>query len=147
MNTVEKMKFNLPVLISEWTINYKPLPLMRPRKIKHYLGTNLLEEITSFTENTFEAYREPKYPYTLPIDTAYDIQKNGFDILKVHYMYKKKSWSVPEIDMAAKFLVYLPYHVIKKGPNYYLFEETSGLKKRLKTEDKIYKIIIGDEAV
>lgn len=139
---MNKIKFNMPVLMSEWTVSYKPLPFIGNRKIKHYLGTSLLEKITSFTEDTFVEYTTPKYPYTLPVHLNYDIEKEGHDLLRHHYVYKKKSWSYPDINMVNDYLIYIPYYIIQKDNEYILFEEPSGQKKKLSKNDEIIEMIL-----
>ncbi|WP_020007924.1 hypothetical protein [Salinicoccus albus] len=138
---MDTIKFNLPVLISEWMVNYKPLPFSGRRTIKHYLGTSLLDRATSFSDFSYEDYKIPKYPRTLPVSTHYDIEKEGYDLLRHHYVYKKKIWSFPDIDMINDYLIYIPYHIIQKDKEYILYEEPSGQQRKLKSNDQLLEMM------
>lgn len=139
---MNNIKFNLPVLISKWHVIYKPLPVFGEKKLKHMLATDLLQKETSFFSDDYEAYKEEKYPYTIAVEMSYDVEKNGYDLLRHHYMYKKKSWSYPEIEKVDQYYIYLPYHITQENGEYILHEEVSGMSKKLKKNDEIYKRII-----
>lgn len=138
------MSFNLPVIISEWNVKFKPFPFMKRRGLKHFLATNLIESSTSFSNGNLKEFKEQKFEYTLPVDTTYDVDGPGMDMLRNYYIHKKKSWSFPEIEKIDEYIVYLPYAVGENKGGIYLIEHTTGLKKKIKYKDKIYKILKGD---
>lgn len=139
---MNEIKFNLPVLISKWHVTYKPLPFAGQKKFKHFLATDLLQKETSFSEDDYQTYSQKKYSYTIPVEMNYDIEKNGYEILRHHYMYKKKSWSFPTVENVGKYHIYLPYSITYRNDEYILHEETSGLSRKLKKNDEIYKLVI-----
>ncbi|OZT77536.1 hypothetical protein [Salinicoccus roseus] len=139
---MNEIKFNLPILVSQWHVTYKPLPLLGKKKLRHMLATDLIQKETSFLTDDYEAYREKKYSYTMPVEMIYDIEKNGYDLLRHHYMYKKKSWSYPEIERVDQYYIYLPYRIAEENGGYVLHEEVSGMRRKLKKNDEIYKMII-----
>lgn len=63
-------KFNLPVMVSEWQVRFKPLPFMKKKGNRHYLATNLMETSTSFSNESLDQYKEQRYEYTLPVCTS-----------------------------------------------------------------------------
>lgn len=142
---MSKIKFNLPVLISEWKVRFKPLPFMNKKGFRHFLATNLLESSTSFSSDTLEQFKAKQYDYTLPVSTEYNIDGYGADMLRNYYIHKKKSWSFPEIEKVDEYMVYLPYEVEECNDKIYLIENTTGLKKKIKDSDKIYEMLKGDE--
>lgn len=142
-----RKNFNLPIVISEWQVKFKPLPFMKKKGFKHFLATNLLESSTSFSNESWEEYKEQQFDYTLPIDTSYDVDGHGMDILRNYYIHKKKSWSFPEIEKVDEYIVYLPYVIEENEKKIFLLEKTTGLKKRIKNNDKIYKYLKGDVCI
>lgn len=137
-------KFNLPVMISEWQVRFRPLPFMKKRGTRHYLATNLMETSTSFTNESMDQYKKQRYDYTLPVCTEYDIEEYGTDMLRNYYIHKKKSWSFPEIEKVDEYIVYLPYEIEETDDKIFLLEEMTGLKRKIKRNDKIYETLKGD---
>src|SRR5699024_7311361 len=84
-------KFNLPILVSEWRVIYKPLPLMSKKGLTHFLATDLIETSTSFSDTCLSEYKTEKHEYTLPVDLDYDIDDYGWKMLKNYYMHQKKA--------------------------------------------------------
>lgn len=136
------IKFNLPVLISIWHVTYKPLPFFGKKNIKHLLATDLVQKGTSFSSDAYEKFKEEKYAYTVPVEMHYDIKENGRELLRNHYMFKKKSWMYPAIEMVDEYYIYLPYTISRQGDNHFLYEEASGMSRKLKKSDEIYKMMI-----
>ena len=137
-------KFNLPVMVSEWQVRFKPLPFMKKKGNRHYLATNLMETSTSFSNESLDQYKEQSYEYTLPVCTDYDIEEYGMDMLRNYYIHKKKSWSFPEIEKVDEYIVYLPYEIEECDDKIFLIENTTGLKKKIRSSDKIYETLKGD---
>lgn len=134
-------QFNLPVLISEWQVKYKPLPLMRKKGLTHFLATNLIETSTSFSDESLEGFKEERYEITLPVSMDYNIDQYGQNMLKNYYMHQKKSWSFPEIEKITEYIVYLPYAIEESQNKVFLIEESTGMKKKISKKDKIYELL------
>lgn len=134
-------QFNLPVLISEWQVKYKPLPLMRKKGLTHFLATNLIETSTSFSDESLKGFKEERYEITLPVSMDYNIDQYGQNMLKNYYMHQKKSWSFPEIEKITEYIVYLPYAIEESQNKVFLIEESTGMKKKISKKDKIYELL------
>lgn len=134
-------QFNLPVLISQWQIKYKPLPLMKKKGLTHFLATNLVETSTSFSDENLHMYREEKYDITLPVNTDYNVDTYGKTMLKNYYMHQKKSWCYPEVEKITEYLVYLPYAIEESKNKVFLVEESTGMKKKISKKNKIYELL------
>ena len=134
-------QFNLPVLISEWQVKYKPLPSMKKKGLTHFLATNLIETSTSFSDESLQNYQSKRYETTLPVSTDYDVNQYGENMLKNYYMHQKKSWSFPEIEKIKEYMVYLPYIIQEADNKVFLVEETTGLKKKISKKNKIYELL------
>lgn len=134
-------QFNLPVLISEWQVKYKPLPLMRKKGLTHFLATNLIETSTSFSDESLKNFKTEKYDITLPVSLDYDFDQYGEKMLKNYYIHQKKSWSFPEIKKITEYIVYLPYAIEEVGNKIFLVEESTGMKKKISKKNKIYGLL------
>lgn len=134
-------QFNLPVLISEWQVKYKPLPFMKKKGLTHFLATNLIETSTSFSDESLQNYQSKRYETTLPVSTDYDVNQYGENMLKNYYMHQKKSWSFPEIEKIKEYMVYLPYIIEEADNKVFLVEETTGMKKKISKKNKIYELL------
>lgn len=144
---MSNFNFNLPLLISRWQVSYQPYPLFKKKGYTHFLATDLIENSTSFSDYNLEEYKQKKYNYTLPINVNYNVDEYGEDMLKNHYIHKKKSWSYPNITKIEEYLVYLPYNIEKNHNNIFLQEELSGMKRKLKKKNKLYKILQRSECI
>lgn len=138
---MSETQFNLPVLISEWQVKYKPLPLMKKKGLTHFLATNLIETSTSFSDESLKDFRTEKYNITLPVSVDYDINQYGENMLKNYYMHQKKSWSFPEIEKITEYIVYLPYAIEEYDKKVFLVEESTGMKKKISKKNKIYELL------
>lgn len=138
---MSETQFNLPVLISEWQVKYKPLPLMKKKGLTHFLATNLIETSTSFSDESLKDFKNEKYNITLPVSTDYDVNHYGENMLKNYYMHQKKSWSFPEIEKITEYIVYLPYAIEEAGNKLFLVEESTGMKKKISKKNKIYELL------
>lgn len=134
-------QFNLPVLVSEWQVKYKPLPLMKKKGLTHFLATNLIETSTSFSDESLCEYKEERYELTLPVSLNYSIDEYGQNMLKNYYMHQKKSWSYPEIEKITEYVAYLPYAIEETKNKIFLIEESTGMKKKISKKNKIYELI------
>lgn len=134
-------QFNLPVLISQWQVKYKPLPLMKKKGLTHFLATNLIETSTSFSDESLCDYKEERYAVTLPVNVDYDVNQYGENMLKNYYMHQKKSWSFPEIEKITEYIVYLPYAIEEDNKKVFLVEESTGMKKKISKKNKIYELL------
>lgn len=134
-------KFNLPILVSEWRVIYKPLPLMSKKGLTHFLATDLIENSTSFSDTCLSEYKTEKHEYTLPVGLDYDIDDYGWKILKNYYMHQKKSWSYPEIEKVSEYIVYLPYAIEEEKNKLFLVEESTGMKKKISKKNKLYELL------
>lgn len=138
---MSETQFNLPVLISEWQVKYKPLPLMKKKGLTHFLATNLIETSTSFSDESLKDFKSEKYNITLPVSVDYDVNQYGENMLKNYYMHQKKSWSFPEIEKITEYIVYLPYAIEEYDKKVFLVEESTGMKKKISKKNKIYELL------
>lgn len=135
------INFNMPILISEWKVIFKPFPFMKKKGFKHFLATNLIENSTSFSDEDLKEYMNKQYDYTLPLDMNYDVNQYGRDMLRNFYIHKKKSWSFPEIEKVGEYVVYLPYSMEENNKKIILVEESTGLKKKISENNQIYNLL------
>lgn len=135
------INFNMPILISEWKVIFKPFPFMKKKGFKHFLATNLIENSTSFSDEGLKEYTDKQYDYTLPLDINYNVDQYGEDMLRNFYIHKKKSWSFPEIEKVREYVVYLPYSMEESNKKIILIEESTGLKKKINETNQIYNLL------
>lgn len=135
------INFNMPILISEWEVIFKPFPFMKKKGFKHFLATNLIENSTSFSDEDLKEYKNKQYDYTLPLDINYSVDQYGQDMLRNFYIHKKKSWSFPEIEKVGEYVVYLPYSMEENNKKIFLIEESTGLKKKINENNQIYNLL------
>ncbi|WP_156289614.1 hypothetical protein [Oceanobacillus salinisoli] len=43
-----------------------------------------------------------------------EFQTNCYDKLRKYFIYKRRSWQVPEIELLSEFMVYVPYQIESK---------------------------------
>jgi len=127
--------FYYPHQITEWIIEYKPLPFMKLKKEKRKLITNLTKKETNFYDESTDSLKKVDFPIEkhiiLPINyEKKDMEKNSVKYLQEHYLHKKKVWSYPTLTLLDTYPLYIPYFISRKerkGKNInILFEPITG---------------------
>jgi len=104
-----------PYQVSEWLIEYKPLPFMKQKTVKRNLITNLTKKETSFYDaplENVERLEQQNQALILPINySKEDVKDSAIRFLTNHYMHKKKVWSYPDITFTTSYSLYIPYFI------------------------------------
>ncbi|MGV2875878.1 hypothetical protein ROU88_08275 [Macrococcus capreoli] len=139
---MNKIQFNIPVSISEWHVEYKPLPFGKNRKVKHFVAYDLINQQTSFSDEDYITYKIPKFNNTVTIETELiSGLDETYNFIRKYYVYKKKSWMSPHIHLNNKYMIYLPYEYNTETST--LFEFVSGKSKVIKKNDKLFHLVKG----
>ncbi|RNF39540.1 hypothetical protein [Planococcus salinus] len=144
-----------PYQVSEWIIEYKPLPFTKQRKERKFLVSNLTKKETSFFEVGMD-HLIPfnKQPSHLVLPERYEEAERdavGQEFLKNHYMHRRKVWSYPKMEMTGSFSLYIPYFVytktIKGEEKKFIYELFTGNEDALDKYKEIKKFLHGQEVI
>ncbi|MFD2043024.1 hypothetical protein ACFSTA_01740 [Ornithinibacillus salinisoli] len=107
-----------PYQVTEWEIEYKPLPFMKLRTEKKQLISNLTKKETSFFEwNTdqFIPFSNEYSNQVLPkCYSEQELMEVGSHFLKNNYLHKRKVWSYPQLTLIHSYFLYIPYLIYQK---------------------------------
>lgn len=107
-----------PYQVTQWEIDYKPLPFMKHRKEKKQLIANLTKKETSFFEGNINQFIDFSSEYSdsiLPRNySEQELMEVGLDFLKNNYMHRRKVWSHPQLTLIHSYFLYIPYLIYQK---------------------------------
>ncbi|MGP4073241.1 hypothetical protein ACTWQB_11880 [Piscibacillus sp. B03] len=136
-----------PYSITEWDIEYKPLPFSKKRKEKVRIVTNLLRQETAFFDLPSQDLKPLTKEKNSIIPNSNYSEHERTDVAKAfirnYYIHKKKVWSNPKIDMKSTYEFYVPY-AIYEDPNsqklilHELYTNTRNLLKKHKELEKFF---------
>lgn len=142
-----------PYQVTEWIIEYKPLPFAKYRKEKKFLVSNLTKKETSFFEvergRLIDFVKDPSH-LVLPEQYG-EVERDrvGEEFLKNYYMHRRKVWSYPKMDMVNSFPLYIPYLVysktVKGEDKKFIYELFTGSEDVLDKYTEVKKFLNGQE--
>ncbi|WP_101842601.1 hypothetical protein [Halobacillus sp. Marseille-P3879] len=144
-----------PYAVSEWSVEYKPLPIMKKRKEKMRVVSNLFHKETTLFEWPMEKMKTlsvEKQGIFLPEQyEEAERQDQSADLLRNLYLHKRKVWSNPVIKCLNTYSLYVTYAVFQddsKGKQrYQMIEMASGHKADLLHHKRIYDYLKTREVI
>ncbi|MFG6147677.1 hypothetical protein [Halobacillus sp. B23F22_1] len=144
-----------PYKVSEWAVEYKPLPFMKKRKEKMRVISNLFHKETGLFEwpvDKMEALSTKVEDVFLPEQyEESDRHYTSLDFIRNLYLHKRKVWSNPVIDCLNTYSLYVTYAIfpeIQKGRKVYqMVELATGQKVNLHHHKKIYQYLQSKEVI
>ncbi|TFB14206.1 hypothetical protein E3U55_14245 [Filobacillus milosensis] len=116
-----------PYSITEWEIEYKPLPFSKKRKEKIRIVTNLLRKETAFFELPFTELK----PLSSGGDSIIPQENYSEDkreevaqeFIRNYYIHKKKIWSYPAVNFINSYKLYVPYAIYEDTKQDFVLHE------------------------
>lgn len=144
-----------PYSLSEWSIEYKPLPFMKKRKEKMRVISNMFHKDTGLFEWSSDKMKAlPSKSEGIFLPQKYekkDQQQTSIDFLRNLYLHKRKVWSSPVLECLNTYSLYVSYAIFpeyKKGRKVYqMLEIASGHKADLNQHKSIYHYLKEREVI
>ncbi|UOQ91911.1 hypothetical protein MUO14_15495 [Halobacillus shinanisalinarum] len=144
-----------PYVLSEWSVEYKPLPFMKNRNEKMRVISNMFYKDTGLFAWSMEKLKAlPNNDQAIFLPEQYedkDRHHTTVDFLRNLYLHKRKVWSNPLLDCLNTYSLYVPYAIFpeysKKQRGYQILEISSGHRADLKKHKDIYHYLQTREVI
>ncbi|GGF28949.1 hypothetical protein GCM10010954_30090 [Halobacillus andaensis] len=144
-----------PYMVSEWSVEYQPLPFMKKRKEKMRVISNLFHKETGLFEwpaDKMEALSNEREGIFLPEQYEESARHHtSLDFIRNLYLHKRKVWSSPVIDCLNTYSLYVTYAIFpedRKGRKVYqMVELATGQKVNLQHHKNIYHYLQSKEVI